>query len=266
MPRLEKWYVDTLLDDGAVLIIYLGILRIAGAQVSRATVEFFPLAGTPIFGRSSSGPVENDAAHVRIGDVRLDANGVRFAAGPLQGSLRFAPRSAGVELVAPMLRDGAHTLTWNIEVPDADVEGTLAVGTVSRNVRGRGYRDRVLTDIAPWRFPVRSLSWGRACAGTHAATWVDMRTLSGERTAAALVDGEIRRGVTDIPPEVVLTDARVLLATRVTAHRAFGLGLLRPVARFLYGDPHEEKRAGRAWIGDASGFALWETVQFGAQS
>lgn len=259
---LLKWYTDVLLDDGAVLLVYQGVVHAFGVRIARATAELFRPTRECVRDRSRNSVVDITGDHSAIGSVRFDARGLTFATERLSGTLSFTEVASPLTLLRPFLTDGRRSLDWHVEVPDAHVEGALVVDGAQRRVRGRGYRDRVTTDIAPWRLPIRALSWGRAVGGRHRASWVDASLRDGSHRIASFVDETVRHDVPGVPPEVALDDGRVLLSARVMTHAPLALGALRALGRLAYGDPREEKRAGRARVVGEAGFAIWETVLF----
>jgi hypothetical protein len=187
---LEKWYLDALLDDGAVLIVYLGALTMLGARLLRLTAEYHPSAGPATHGSAVARRIMGGEGWLRFGPALIEGDRLRFSAATLSGDLVYQPRWPAVALVEPFLRWGSHTLHWTVEVPDADVSGVLWVAGARRAVTGRGYRDRVRFELSLRPFPIRELVWGRAVAGLHAATWVRAHT-AGERVAAAWLDGAV---------------------------------------------------------------------------
>jgi hypothetical protein len=86
---------------------------------------------------------------LRLGPASIEGNLLRFATPGLDGMLVFLSRFAHRELVHPFARRGRRSLARTIEVPHADVEGTLRWPAGRLDVRGRSYRDRVCVDLSP---------------------------------------------------------------------------------------------------------------------
>jgi len=167
--RLEKWYIDTLLDDGSILLVYLGRLRISGLPLGRVTAQFFPAAGPGRSGAAKVHHVRGGADCLEFGPARISGQRLSWSTSGLSGELVFSPRQQSLKQPEPFLTRGNRSLNWQVEIPDADVEGEIRWPGGGRPIRGRGYRDRVWFDIFPWRFPIRRLFWGRAAGG--AGVW-----------------------------------------------------------------------------------------------
>jgi hypothetical protein len=255
---LEKWYVDLLLDDGGVLLVYLARMRLLGVTLARVTAEFFPPEGPVIRGDAPVPHVEGAMDRLLFGPATLDGDTLAFDTPGLSGRLRYHPLHDPVTLRTPFLEARGRSLDWVVEIPDAEVEGELRWPGGTRAVMGRGYRDRVRFDLPPWRFPIRELVWGRAVCGPHAATWVQADTLSG-RISARWVDGVVDEGE---GPPVELGPDRVLLDAHVVDLETLRLGALRPLLRLLSGDPAETKRAASASLEGFTGRAIHETVRW----
>jgi hypothetical protein len=252
---LEKWYVDTLAEDGTVLLVYLGWMRVFGAPMARVTAELFPPDGHVVRGDAKVDRIEAQVDRLRFGPAELGPASLRFDTPGLRGDLRFEARRPEVALKEPFVTAGRRSLRWDVEVPDADVSGTLEWPGMRRELTGRGYRDRVWFDLLPWRFPIRELHWGRAASRSHATTWV--RALArGAEVAASWTDGEVREGA--VVPE--LGPSRVIADTHVVDLEGLRLGALRPLFRSLTGDPHEVKRAGPAVLGGEAAASIHEVV------
>jgi|GEM_PF-7038255 len=123
---LEKWYVDVLSADGSVLLVYLASVAILGIRLARVTVDWFRADGTVIHGDASAREVSRMSGLLRFGPAVVEGDRLSFHTAGLSGDFVFQPRYPPCTLRAPFLRDGRRTLTWSIEVPDADVEGWLS--------------------------------------------------------------------------------------------------------------------------------------------
>jgi hypothetical protein len=247
---LEKWYVDALFEDGAVLLVYLVRLHFFGVRMARVTAELFH-EGRVVRGDAPASSIEGGRDRLRFGAASIDGDRLRFSTPGLEGDLVYRPRHEPFTLRDPFVADRDRALTWRVEIPDADVEGTLCWPGGKRAVRARGYRDRVHFDIHPWRFPIERLVWGRAVAGRHAATWVEAETARG-RIAERWASSD------DATPE--LGEPRVLIDARVLGLPTLGLSWRRLLLEPLSGDPHETKMAAPCTIGGEHGVAIHEIV------
>lgn len=260
---LEKWYADTLLDDGTVLLVYFGLLTLFGVRLARVTAELFFPSGSVVRGSAIVRHIAGSESALQFGSATLAGEHLRFVTPGLSGDLVFHPRHPPCMLREPFLTDGARALHWAVEVPDADVSGTLNWPDNMRTVAGRGYRDRVWFDLLPWRFPIRELTWGRAAAGEHAALWVRATTTQGI-IAASWLNGRIVANGGGPPAEVVLAPGRIFLDADVTALEGLRLGALRGLLRRLSGDLHETKWQATCTIAGTEGVAVQELVQWRA--
>lgn len=259
--RLCKWYVDTLLDDGTVLLVYLGKITLAGVPLVRVTADLFSTLGRVSSSAAGGHLLEREPFTVRCGSAEIQGDELRWETPALSGHLRFAARHAPVTLRQPFLSQAGRSLDWCVEVPDADVSGELTVGGRVQHVQGRGYRDRVSFDIVPWKLPLRRLHWGRVAAGPHAATWVEADTADG-RIEAGWHDGAL---IPSRPPQLELFDQRELLAGPVVDLEGLQLGPLRPMLRAMTRNPFQRKWTARATLQGVVGRAVHETVDFGAE-
>ncbi len=260
---LEKWYIDTLLDDGSILLVYLGTLTLVRVRLARLTAELFLPQGHVLRGSATARQIRGGEGILHFGPATIDGHRLRFTTVGLSGDLIYQPRYSSCMLREPFLVAGDRTLHWAVEIPDADVTGRLAWPGGSCTVIGRGYRDRVWFDIPPGRFPIRELIWGRAAAGEHAATWV-RATTEQEVIAASWLDGHIvATADSSVPPaDVALGRGHVFLDADVAALEGLHLGALRDVLRRLSGDPHETKWRAPCMIAGVEGIAVHEVVRW----
>lgn len=256
---LEKWYADVLLPEGGVLIVYLARLRVLGLPLGRVTVELHPCEGEPVRGSARAGSWAGGEGWLRAGPARIDGERLCFRAGALAGELRYEPRQPAAVLREPFLREGSRALRWTVEIPDADVSGSLHGPGGSWRIAGRGYRDRVAFDLRPGRFPLRELRWGRGAAGPHAATWVSARARDGSSVDARWCDGRVVGNDERWAPPA-LGASRPLVEAHVADLESLRLGVLRPFLRRLACDPHERKFAAPVSIAGHEGRAVHEVV------
>jgi hypothetical protein len=253
---LDKWYVDTLLADGTVLLVYLGRAVLAGVPLVRVTCALFLPDGRHLQGSASGLRFSRTERGLRCGPASIEGERLRFETPGFAGELTLAPRAPAVRLREPFLARGTHTLHWHVEVPDADVSGELRVQGERRAIEGRGYRDHVWLDFPLLRLPLRKLRWGRACAGSHAATWVVAET-QDEVISAGWHDGVLGPGR---PTSLVLRDERTIVEGPLVDLAGLRLGLLRPLLRLSTHDPIQHKWAARAELDGELGWAVHELV------
>lgn len=241
------------MPDGAVLIVLLAGMRIAGVRRARVTAELHQIGAPPVRGDEPARVIRGGADFLRYGSARIEGERFIFETPGLSGSLRYAARFPPATVRAPLLERGRATLTWEIEVPDADVTGELHWPGGTLEVAGRGYRDRVWTDILPWRLPMRTVKWGRAAAGPHAATWLQAST-DAESVRIGWQDGAVAPG--DAPE---LRETRTLFSTRVADMESLRLGMLGRFLRRMT-DPLQTRYLSRTSVNGADGWAAHEDV------
>lgn len=260
---LEKWYIDVLLDDGAVLLVYLGTLTLSYLRVARVTAELYLPTGSGPRGSASAYHIAGGEDILHFGSATIAGDRLSFVTPGLSGELTYHPRHPPCTLREPFLAEGNRSLHWLVEIPDADVTGTLRWPGGERAIAGRGYRDRVWFDFPPWRFPIQELIWGRAAAGNHAATWVLATTDQGI-VAASWLDGHMTPidGASGLPAKVTLGPERIFLDADVASMEGLRLGAMRGLLRRFSGDPHQTKWQAPCVIAGERGVAVHEVVQW----
>jgi hypothetical protein len=256
---LDKWYVDVLLPDGSVLLVYLGRMRLWGVSTAKFTAELFRPGEPSREGSAGARDVAFRDGSVTLGRATMSDRYLRWETAGLSGELEFTPRYPAPAIRTPFLTSGDRRLEWSVELPDGYVRGEVRWPGGSLPISGRGYRDRVWYDLLPWRFPIRKLEWGRVAAGEHAATWVAEHTYSGVVTCGWM-DGQLTPGR---PDGIEIGEGRVLVDGPVVDLRGLHLGAMRPLLKRVTGDPRQTKRAAPATIGGESGRAVYEEVLWG---
>jgi hypothetical protein len=253
----EKWYSDVLLPNGDIIIVYLLWMRIARVPIARVTAQFLSSDGGSAIGRARASMIRGSGEDLRFGPAEISGRRLRWRTAGLWGELEFAPRYPPATLCHPVFSSGGARIEWSVEIPDADVRGTIAWPGGGMVVEGRGYRDRVFARAVPWRFPLRRLRWGRAYAGEHARIWIEAAWVS-DGIAATFDDGRIATGVAE---PSALVGQRALLHARL-ADGMTPLAALRPLCRWLTTDPHQMRWIARSRIGAAEGWAVHEEVRW----
>jgi hypothetical protein len=248
--------------------VYIGTLALLGKRLNRVTAELFSPGAAPIRGSACVRTPAGGPGFLRSTAASIVGERLRFHTDGLSGDVVYRPRSAPWRPIEPFLSAGRRTMTWSVEISDADVEGHVSWPGGDMPVRGRGYRDRVWFDVLPWRFPIARLAWGRAVAGAHAAVWTHATTARGV-VAAAWLDGQGVDAEPDgVPPAGVrLGPARVILDADVADLEGLRVGPLRRPLGWLSGSPHETKWQAPCAIADHRGVAIHEVVTWrGAQA
>jgi hypothetical protein len=236
---LEKWYIDTILDDGTLLIVILGEMHVLGLHRAGVIADLFFPDGHSVHGHSSAAHIEVENGCVTVGETEMSIGHLIWRTDSLRGELYFSPRSPPAALQDPLITGENRALRWVIEVPDADADGSVTWGDTTLAVRGRGYHDFVSTDLLPWQFPVRELHWGRAVLGEHATVWMAVSRTESGPIRGRWTDGRIY----DSAEHPHLEDERTLIDRDVADTPGLHLGPARPILRRLVRDPHQ-----RRWI------------------
>ncbi len=254
----EKWYIDTLMPDGSVLLVYLGRLNLLGVSMAQVTADLFRPGQRPLRGQASASKIHGEGDRLHFGPATIDGERLCFSTAGLSGELTFRALHPPAILGDPFIEEAGRRLDWTVEIPDAEVQGELSWPGGTMAVSGRGYRDRVWLDMAPWRFPITELTWGRAAAGTQASTWVQAKTSAGA-VSRCWLNGEVVDGTSK---PVQLSEPRVLLDSAIYDLDSLHLGVLRPLLRRWYGDPWQTKWAAAASMGQEHGVAIHEVVRW----
>jgi len=104
---------------------------------------------------------------------------------------------------------------WTCTAPAADVVVHAPGGAV---VHGRGYAERLVMTLPPWRLPIRELRWGRWIAAdqVRSLVWIDWR---GAAPATwVLRDGALCAGATVSDTEVCAGGDVAPIAARRLLH------------------------------------------------
>lgn len=272
--HLEKWYADAITPDGDVLVVLLTAVRVAGAWFGRVTADLARSDGATVRGDAPASRIAGGLGWLRFGPARIEGDVLVWSTPGLSGELTVRPRAEAVTMRDPLVASGHHALGWAVEAPDADVAGELRWPGASRSLAGRGYRDRVWTDIPPWRLPLRTLRWGRAVTASHATTWIDAETLAGRlrwrwEDGVVLPGGRVPAGAgegvgnepdaTDVPG-LSLGARRVLVDARVADIPSLRLGPLRGLLRWLSRDVRQTRWSAPVWWRGEAGWAVHEEV------
>ena len=153
---MEKYYLDVVTDSGSGAYFHIMRGSYAGFDVeATATHEISP---------TTSLASKNVLRHVDIqkADATVTATGLVNVHGPLTIQ-HFSP-AAAIELY----RDSLGSVTWEAFAPSAEV----LVNTASEPLAGRGYGERLVMTISPWKVPVDRHWWGRTLADSLSFVWL----------------------------------------------------------------------------------------------
>jgi hypothetical protein len=175
--RLEKWYVDVA-HNGCLSVHYRASLSLGrlGIAYRGELGDAMPRRGT-----FSVGPCHS------LPRIEISPGGDRLQAATDGGILswqnaRSRPRC--------LWTDGRRHVTWDPIVLNGTVEGGTG---------GRGYAEKLVMTVAPWRLGINRLWWGRFCGENRSLVWIVWEGRHPLRLA--LLDG------TDVRLDAVTADA-----------------------------------------------------------
>jgi hypothetical protein len=219
--RLEKWYADVA-DGGSVFISYSASLAIGPVALAYhgELQSGGERHGSFWLGRNSRMPTTTDRGD---GGPCLEAT----AAG---GVVTW--RNA-INRPRQLWSDGRRHVIWDPVVLN---------GTATGAVSGRGYAERLVMTVAPWRLGIERLWWGRFCGDRHSLVWIVWD--GAQPLRLALLDGgdaDLHTvGVEDVAVESVrlrLSGHRMLIDQTLGTGALAGMPLRSRIApvKFLAG-------------------------------
>ncbi|MGE0815725.1 MAG: hypothetical protein AB7O28_11140 [Vicinamibacterales bacterium] len=256
MSGLTKWYLDLVTDEGTALVAYAATLDWSALHVDAASALIARPGAPPVdrwVWRSAAPPALTDGA-------------VRYASPAL--ALAAEWRAAGPALSETLFEDARGAVRWTCHAPDSEASFRLG----PERFRGRGYVECLTFTRPPWSLPLRRLRWGRFCAASHHAVWIDWdegvtrrwiwfdgRFAPEARVQASGVVHLPGGHTLDIVPGRTLLDRRALQVL-TDAHPALAALPMGPLRRL-----RETKRLDRGILrrdgaAVASGWVIHETV------
>ena len=229
---IEKWYADAFLDDGSLLIVTLGRLRLLGVQFDRLSVELHRPGGGRIVASGGLGPGRWAGSVLRYRFAELGPRQLRWNLPGCGGSLAFTSRYPCFTPRDPVLQRGRRRLRWIVECPDGEVQGELLLPSGRVAVRGRGYRDYVVLDLLPWALRGCELRWGRSVSHETAQVWFRLATPADTVTATWL-NGVVQHD----GPLPMLAQERVLSEAPLADLPLMRIGPVRWLLSHLAGRP-----------------------------
>ena len=254
---LEKWYFDTILEDGTLLVVLVGQMELFGIRRAHLSAELHRPDGTSVRGDTSIGRIVRTDDRAEFSGGVLTPTSIEWQTPVLSGRLRISPRVSATSLRDPLLVDGKRRLRWVVEVPDGAVVGEVTWHGESIGIHGRCYRDYVAFDLLPWRLGIRELHWGRAFGGDRTRWWIKLRTRK-ETVEASSLDSDVNSRL----QRPQLEDERLLQEMYVADLPVLKVGVLRSALRRFVGDPHQVRFIARAALGTSMGWAVREEVRW----
>mgnify|MGYP003465752605 CR=1 FL=1 len=100
--QIEKWYIDVLLPDESVLIVYLLGMRLAGIHSAKVALEWSPPDGRAERATARARGMRRTPEGVDFGLAETRGPNLTIHAPGLSAALEFKPRHGPVRLVHPV--------------------------------------------------------------------------------------------------------------------------------------------------------------------
>lgn len=157
MFLLNKWYLDLVTPDGAVVICYSARLRWGATRLRVASILLNVAGATP----------EEAVTVRRVERPVIDSEGLRWSSETLDVHGEW--RRLRSPIRETLLRDGTGAFRWSCRVPLATAE----IHWGHRRFAGLGYVESLGMTVSPTRLPFRTLHWGRHLSPEHSLVWID---------------------------------------------------------------------------------------------
>jgi hypothetical protein len=158
--RLEKWYLDCVSSDGAVLVGYA------------ARLKWGPIGlryGAKITKQKGGSPSQRQS--LSFGKVNQRGRTISW----VNDELKVSGEWTGGEPIAPtvVVDEPSGRIEWQCLGANCAVD----VRTDGRAMTGTGYAERLSMTIPPWKLPFTELRWGRFISDDRSnyVVWTDMR-------------------------------------------------------------------------------------------
>ena len=180
----EWWYFDGLLDDGTVIVAWLGDNWAYGSETRNVSLEITrPGSSTKKFQKAYKDPGSYSkekadthfGPHFFSGDlenyrIHIDATdsgglGIDLQLRRLIGSYRPA---------TGQMASGEGFFAWLVAVPNGEISGSMTVDGQTQEVHGSGYHDHNWGNISPAAL-MDSWWWGRAVVGERTVIVSELR-------------------------------------------------------------------------------------------
>jgi hypothetical protein len=154
---LNKWYLDLVTPDGAVVVCYSARLRWGATRLRVASILLDVPGATP----------EEAVTVRRVERPVIDREGLRWSSETLDVHGEW--RRLRPAIRETLLRDGIGAVRWSCRVPLATAE----IQWGHRRFAGLGYVESLGMTVSPTRLPFRTLRWGRHLSPEHSLVWID---------------------------------------------------------------------------------------------
>lgn len=180
----EWWYFDAHLDDGTVVVAWVGHDWPPGVSGWRFVLDITPPNGETVVKYIEADKpdyVNRDKADVRMGKHRFEGNldAYRIVVDPetMDGYGIDMTLTRNTPPYRPATGHFGSTekyFAWLVAVPEGKVKGTLTMNNKTRPVAGSGYHDHNWGNIAPNEL-MSNWWWGRAAVGKYTIVMAELR-------------------------------------------------------------------------------------------
>jgi hypothetical protein len=216
--RLTKWYMDCMEPGGRVAIAYWASLSWRSVGLTWSSVARY----------DPDRPVQRSSALGRSAEPSLDGRRLAWREPGIEAAVDAEVLQTGLSIQLFAL--GAGSVEWTCAAPAAEVS---VRGPGDATVQGRGYVERLVMTLPPWRLPIRELRWGRwiAAQSARSLVWIDWRGAAPAtwvlRDGALCPDATVSDTEVCAGGDVVAIDARQLLHSRRLDEVIGGIAPLR---------------------------------------
>ena len=180
----EWWYFDALLDDGTVVVAWVGHHWPPGSSGWLFSLEITPADGQTFLKYihvDQPDHLAQDKTEVRIGNNRFEGNLdiYRIVVDPesMDGfglDLTLTRRVPSYRPATGHFGLPDKYFAWLVAVPEGSVQGTLTTNNHGRQVSGTGYHDHNWGNTAPNHL-LSNWWWGRASVGIYTVVMAELR-------------------------------------------------------------------------------------------
>lgn len=252
--HLEKWYADWVDHFGQPHILYLARLRVGPVSLGySARLGQQRQARARMLWRDKQMPLP-----------LMDAQAVHWPVVAGHGHLQW--RAADRPGPHVLLQQQAGRVVWEPVVCNGWVYAQ------NGQCLGRGYVERLVLDVTPWKLGLRTLKWGRFCGARHSLIWIEWQ--GSHPLQLALLDGceEPLHSVERL--QVCTANARLeMRAVQPIVHESLGTGALQQLGGWRrLATPDFLQGVENKWLAQAqlhmhgqvadSGHVIYEEVQW----
>ena len=180
----EWWYFDALLEDGTVVVAWVGHHWPPGAPGWRYVLDITPPGEKTIIKyQEAERPdyADRTRADIKLGKHLFQGNleTYRIVVDPesMDGfgiDLTLTRRTPSYRPAIGHFGDAEKYLAWLVAVPEGKVTGSLIMNNKARPVTGSGYHDHNWGNITPNKL-ISNWWWGRASVGPYTVVAAELR-------------------------------------------------------------------------------------------